>query len=982
MSDESDGNAGWEEVPLEGSIRQARIFLTKKRRSENQEQLVSEREEAAERESLEALRLKSQALKAPADIFPAPEVPPTVSDTPPENSAPTQPPEAVPDEAARNMAIARIVQQIQEARSDPIKFMEFAMRTPDGRPIELAWFHREWLEAMRDNKRVLIEAPRGHGKCQPGSSTVLCANGERVRIDSLTTPREVVAYDTKRRKFTTARTLPVQRNGVKRVLEIEDVTGRKTEVTEEHPFLKFSGWTPAKQLKVGDRIALPAELPALGRRKFDKDLAWLTGLLLGDGCLQDLCTSVTSGDRLVLAEVDRVARSGGWNPKKRRNSPRSWTVVLGGGGKGRKGFGGARTIYARTGLKSGTAHHKRVPAQVFSYTDEAIAEFVAGLVDSDGHVNALRGGSVEVYAVNKALLADVQHLLLRLGVVATLDPKRGRYKGRLHASWRLVIRSAHVARFAELVRLRGRRGKVLNKIKGNPFRDVLVPQEWRDRLETTPHWLRTHKSLRIDNHYETTVEKACRVAEALGDKELLKDLQAPLHWTKIVAVRSKGYQETWALEVEGLHNYITEDFVTHNTSITIGFALWLLGTNPNLRVKIICQNENRAKERLYEFRVNLETNPAVKLVFPNLKPADDAEWTKTKLYVERPAKTRDPSLEATGITTSVTGGRMDVLICDDVCDLRNSVLYPSLRETVKTKFFGELVPTLETNGKIIYIATPYHTADLTASLKKNPEWLYKHYQVGDKEDPFKPLWPAKWTRELLVKQRSEIGSVEFDRAYRCTALTGNTVPFKSDWLQYYDAQLLGDPNELICIIGYDLAISKKASADYFASVVLLYDPNRHYVFVVDAYQSKLSFMEQGMRVVHDAIKWNPDKILIEKVGLGGGLENFLQEKAPIQLPLVPYYPKGDKEFRLKQITPLFEDQRGFFHPVMDPLKNEFIGDRGDLVSQLLEFPLGVHDDLVDALITACNGLAEFRMGGDEVDWIEGDGTRVRLSIVG
>src|SRR4051812_47012148 len=152
-----------------------------------------------------------------------------------------------------------------------------------------------------------------------------------------------------------------------------------------------------------------------------------------------------------------------------------------------------------------------------------------------------------------------------------------------------------------------------------------------------------------------------------------------------------------SLELADFHKEWLQAFQTHNrvlieaprgsgkTSITVGYALWLLGNNPNLRIKFVGQNDERAKERLFEFRTNLENNPAVRLVFPDLKPAIDGEWTKTKLYVERTAKTRDASFEAFGINTSVTGGRIDVLFCDDVCDLRTSVLYPSMREQIKTK---------------------------------------------------------------------------------------------------------------------------------------------------------------------------------------------------------------------------------------------------------------------------------------------------------
>jgi len=418
------------------------------------------------------------------------------------------------------------------------------------------------------------------------------------------------------------------------------------------------------------------------------------------------------------------------------------------------------------------------------------------------------------------------------------------------------------------------------------------------------------------------------------------------------------------------------------TSCVIGYALFALGANSNLRIKFVCQNDARAKERLFEFRTNLESNPALKMVFPNLKQADVGDWTKTKLYVEREARTRDPSFEAIGILSSVTGSRPDLVICDDIADLRNAILYPALREDVKQKFFGELEPAMEVDGRIIAICTPYHAADINAVLKANSEWTYVRHVVGDASDPFKPLWPEHWSRDKLEGMRRRVGSVEFARAYQCVALSGDVVPCRPEWIKYYDKELLGDPNALICVQGYDLAISQATSADYFACVTLLYSTEKNLVFVADAFKGRLSFADQGMTVINNAQRWRPDKISIESVGLGGALENFLRERAPVPLPLFPYRPRGDKQRRFLETTPLFEDGRVFFHPNLDPQRNVLIADRGDLISELLEFPLSKHDDMVDAFTCAVQALSEFRVAEPEEGWTQGESTRVRLSVLG
>jgi phage terminase large subunit-like protein len=420
------------------------------------------------------------------------------------------------------------------------------------------------------------------------------------------------------------------------------------------------------------------------------------------------------------------------------------------------------------------------------------------------------------------------------------------------------------------------------------------------------------------------------------------------------------------------------------TTQVIAFCLWRLGRNPNTKIKYVCQNDSRAKERLYELRVNLENNPAVKMVFPRLKPANLGDWTKTRLVVERSQKFKDPSFEALGILSSAVGGRIDLIVADDIVDLRNSILYPSLREAVKQKFFGELLPALEPpqeGGQAVAIGSPWSQNDLYSILRQNPEWKYVRYAVGDAEDPFAPLWPARWPREALIKIRQEIGALEFNRAFRCEALSGEATPCRPEWIRYYDKDLLGDPNKLVCIQAYDLAISQATSADYFACVTVLYNADKNLIFIADAWHDRLSFADQARAIINEAGRWRPERIVVERVGLGGGLYDYLRSNSQTPLPIVPYRPRGDKQRRFMEISPHIEDGRVYFHPNLDPQRNVLVAERGDIVTEFLEFPLGKNDDLLDAAVMAIDELRNFQLDEPGEGWLEGDGIRARFSVV-
>lgn len=445
----------------------------------------------------------------------------------------------------------------------------------------------------------------------------------------------------------------------------------------------------------------------------------------------------------------------------------------------------------------------------------------------------------------------------------------------------------------------------------------------------------------------------------------------------------KEFQKEWLRQMAASERLVIEASRNHGkTTLVLAYCLWAIGCDPNIRIKFFCQNDKRAKERLFEIRSNIERNQAFKLVFPDIKPSEKGEWSSTRIVVERTADLKDATFEALGIETSATGGRATMLVCDDVCDLRSSVRYPSLRDQIIQKFMGEMLPILDPGGKIIYIATPWSKFDLTTVLQSNPEFKSLRYAIGNDTDPFAPLWPERWPREVLLKLRMQMGPVEFDRAYKCVAYSGDAVPCKPEWIRFYNAELLGDPQKLICIQAYDLAISQNDNADYFAGVTLLFDQERNLAFIADAFHDRLSFSAQAQRIIDNFSRWNADRVIIERVGLGGGLESYLRENAPVQLPIIPYKPKGDKQFRFMQVSPWFENSKVFFHPNMDPQRNVLINERGDLISELLEFPIGKHDDMVDSVTSALWGLEEFRVYDPEDGWMDGGGMRARMNVIG
>ena len=315
------------------------------------------------------------------------------------------------------------------------------------------------------------------------------------------------------------------------------------------------------------------------------------------------------------------------------------------------------------------------------------------------------------------------------------------------------------------------------------------------------------------------------------------------------------------------------------------------------------------------------------------------------------------------------------------CDYRNTVFYPAMREVIKQKFTGEWLGCLEPGGRVWYIANPMHKADTTSYLSQTAGWTQHEVFCGKDDDPYAPVWPERQPRDFLIQKAAELGQTEYNRAYRGITLDSDLATIKPEWIHFYDAEMLGNPDQLICVQAYDLAIAQKKKSDFFAGVTLLYSQKQHRIFVADAFRDKLSFSEQAMRIVENAQRWRAEQIGIETVGYQDALAQYLTERTVVPLPIIPLPARTSKERRLAEVSPLFEEGRIYFNPRLDAVRNPRVSERGDLLQELLDFPLGVHDDQVDALVHAISLLRYYKRDPEDGEFLEGEGMRTRVSFI-
>ncbi|MBY0514549.1 MAG: hypothetical protein K2P78_11635 [Gemmataceae bacterium] len=399
-------------------------------------------------------------------------------------------------------------------------------------------------------------------------------------------------------------------------------------------------------------------------------------------------------------------------------------------------------------------------------------------------------------------------------------------------------------------------------------------------------------------------------------------------------------------------------------------VVWELGRNPGLRVKVVCATEAVAAERSRFLRDAVAFNPWVRKVFPELKPA--SPWAAEAFTVARTADVIGPSVAAFGVGAGSTGTRADLLVCDDVVDVR-ALHSRAERDRTADYFANNLMNLLEPDGRFWNLSTPWHADDLTARLKKTGAYALFRRAVGP---DLEPVWPAKWPREKLRARKAEVGTASFARGYRLVPLADEDTPIRGEWVRFWD-----EPAEYDAVVlSVDPAVTASPKADASALVVLgrvatepasraasaagWSDVTRGLtargspgsIHVLEATARRVATPELVALIDDADRRWNPAAILFESNAAFAGIRDLLVRHARFGPKLKGVTQSKDKAARVAAFSVAVEN--GSFR-----LKGDARGiDPGQrpLFEEMTTFPFGEHDDLLDAAATGTAYLLDRR----------------------
>ncbi len=429
-----------------------------------------------------------------------------------------------------------------------------------------------------------------------------------------------------------------------------------------------------------------------------------------------------------------------------------------------------------------------------------------------------------------------------------------------------------------------------------------------------------------------------------------------------------------------VHSNILDHIINHKFTIDlaprdhgksrmlIGYVTWLAVNDPNKRILIVSDTDMHAKNAVRTIKTICETSPIIKQFYGDVK---GERWTDHALIMNgRDVVYTEPTIMAVGAGSgAATGLHVDYIFVDDLVNFdnaRSELQRNRQKDWLKITLMPVLMPTSRAHvmGTRYHYTDTYHTVinelkfhlqiqrAISEDNKALCEWLHP---LNDEIDPD----TGEIARKGLTSIKEDLGPIIFSLQYQNdTELMKEGNIFKHKWFRYYD-HIEWDDGVLYVVmgrirkrilkiyIGGDPAITTKDTRKAsFTAIVIIGQDDNGMMYIIDYVNEHLTFGQQKKRLIALADKYHPIALNLEDVAYQKALIQELRSEGGMNV--IALHPLADKVARANTVTGFFESH-----------KVHFQAGHTDLTDQLLLFPDGDFDDLVDATVY---GLQGFKSG--------------------
>ncbi len=200
------------------------------------------------------------------------------------------------------------------------------------------------------------------------------------------------------------------------------------------------------------------------------------------------------------------------------------------------------------------------------------------------------------------------------------------------------------------------------------------------------------------------------------------------------------------------------------TWISIVLPLWMLAVDQETQGYLIGNRQSDAIKPLGVIKWHIERNQLLRAEFPELRPDEVAGWSDSRIFVERKSRSKDPSINTTGITGTIQGARLDYVFGDDVQDRTRAL--SEVKNQADQEMWQEIIENRVVEGGICATYGTLQTGrDLTATMSRSEGYSHMHLSAIS-DGRYGPVGEPIWmTKERLAKARKRQGERRFARKY-------------------------------------------------------------------------------------------------------------------------------------------------------------------------------------------------------------------------
>jgi len=388
-----------------------------------------------------------------------------------------------------------------------------------------------------------------------------------------------------------------------------------------------------------------------------------------------------------------------------------------------------------------------------------------------------------------------------------------------------------------------------------------------------------------------------------------------------------------------------------STIATLAFPIWAMVGKPSKKYALlVSQTQELSKQILTNIKQELSSNELLMRDFgPFTEVAD--EWRANSFVIPQ----YNSRISAISQSESIRGlrhrqYRPDLVIIDDVEDLE-SVKTKDGRDKLWNWFTGEAMPIGDVGTKIVVVGNLLHEDSLMMRLKESIELgkmdgVYREYPLIDVRGRI--AWVGKYPtmKHIEAKRREVADDSAWYREYLLKFISDDNRIVQRAWPQFWTElpDLKRFPPRLVGL-GVDMAISESSNADSTALIPFIgigYGDELKIYILSYIVNKKLNFtdaIEEIKKVCGylDADFKRMPMVYVEKANIETAATQLLRVEKILAEPVST---SGmNKQERLKVATPYIRVGKVLFPP------------KGaeQLISQIVNFGIEKHDDLVDAL---------------------------------